>query len=324
MTPIEEKQISKFGAELSDTVKITLFETPHEKTNAVRLFCETLSQLVPKIRVTKEDGDPHGPPMIEIGNGIRYQGRPSGTELEPFLDALALNDSATHRFPESLQNRLDKLELPAVLTLYVAPQCKFCPEVVRKLLPLPQLNDNIILTIIDGTQFPELMQEHKIQAVPTLFLDDQFRWTGSVELDEIIDLMIDRDPGLLGAASLEMILKDGNAGQLAGMMLDEDKIFPAFYDVLSHPSWSTRLGAMVVMEELVSKRPELAQQVINPLWERFAKLSEQAKGDILYVFGEIGKPDAVPALESVLNGDHSADVKEAADDALSKIRRHNR
>ena len=131
--------------------------------------------------------------------------------------------------------------------------------------------------------------------------------------------MIDRDPGLLGAASLEMVLKDGNAAQLARMMLDGNKIFPAFYDVLTHQSWSTRLGAMVVMEELVSKRPELAKQVMNPLWERFAKLSEQTKGDILYVFGEIGSPDAVPALESVLDGDHSADVRESAEEALKKI-----
>ncbi len=320
MTPKEEKRIRQLNAELSDTVKIVLFETSHEKNSEIEKFCETLSRLVPRIRVKKEDGDPNGHPMIGIGNGLRYQGIPSGTELEPFLEALASNVSVTKSPPQTLQLRLNRLELPAILTLYVAPQCKFCPQVVRSLLPLPEINNNIKLIIIDGTQFPELMQEHNIQAVPTLLLEDQFRWTGSVELNEIIDLMIDRDPSLLGASSLEMILKDGHAARLARMMLDADKIFTAFYDVLTHQSWSTRLGAMVVMEELVSQRPQLAVRVINPLWERFSEVSEQVKGDILYVFGEIGSPDAVPALESVLNAEHSEDVREAAEEALRKIK----
>jgi HEAT repeat protein len=77
---------------------------------------------------------------------------------------------------------------------------------------------------------------------------------------------------------------------------------------------------MVVMEELIHESPELAMQVISPLWECFAEISEQARGDIVYIFGEIGRPEAAPALESVLEGKYSADVKEAAEEALSKIR----
>lgn len=320
MTPDEEKQIRKLNQKLSHSVKITLFETEHELTESVQRFCEKLSQLVPKIQVAKDNGVPQGAPMIGIGNGIRFQGIPSGNELEPFLEALSFRETGIHSTPESSKNRLGSIELPAVLTLYVAPQCIYCPQVTRQLLPLPEISNIIKLIVIDGTQFPKLMEEHKIQAVPTLFLDDQFRWTGTVNLDEIIELMIDRNPSLLGATSLEMILKDGNAAQLARMMLDEDKIFPAYYDVLTHHSWSTRLGAMVVMEELISESPELARQVISPLWERFTEISEQARGDILYIFGEIGIPEAVPALESVRDGEYSADVKEAAEEALSKIR----
>jgi glutaredoxin len=321
MTPSEEKRIRKLNDKISHPIKLTLFETEHKKNTEFIFFCEKLSQLVPQIQFVKAEGDPHSAPIIGIGNGIRYQAIPTGTELEPFLEALAFNDSSAINIPELLQKSLYDIEIPAVLKIYVAPQCKFCPEMVRQLIPLPEVNRNIKLMIIDCTQFPELMQQYKIQSVPTLFLDDHFRWTGSVNLEEIIGMMKDRHPSLLGAASQEMILKEGNAAQLAQMMLDENIIFPAFYDVLTHDKWSVRLGAMVVMEEIIGRQPELAAQAIKPLWERFFEVSDQVKGDILYVFGEIKKSQALSKLESVLSGEFGKEVKEAAEEALQKIKK---
>lgn len=323
MTPNEEKLIRRLNQKISHPVKLTLFETEHEKNTEYTMFCEKLSRLVPKIQFEKSDGEPQGAPMIGIGNGIRYQAIPTGTELEPFLEALAFDTFSEISIPDSLKNRVRRIKIPAVLKIYVAPQCKFCPQMVRQLLLLPKANQNIKLIIIDCTQFPELMPQYKIRSVPTLFLDDQLRWTGSVNLDELIGLMKDRDPGLLGPSSLEMILKEGNAARLARMMLDENRIFPAFYDVLTDDKWSVRLGAMVVMEEIISKHPDLATQTITPLWERFEAVSDQVKGDILYVFGKIGRPQVVPMLEFVLAGVFDKEVKEAADEALQQIREHD-
>ena len=321
MTPNEEKRIRKLKDKISHPLKLTLFETEHGKNTEFIFFCEKLSQLIPQIQYVKADGDPQSAPMIGIGNGIRYQAIPTGTELEPFLEALAFNDSSVINIPELLQKSLYDIEIPAVLKIYVAPQCKFCPEMVRQLIPLPEVNRNIKLMIIDCTQFPELMRQYKIQSVPTLFLDDHFRWTGSINLKELIAMMKDRDPSLLGAVSLEMILTEGNAAQLAQMMLAENIIFPAFYDVLTNDKWSVRLGAMVVMEEIIDQQPALAAQAIIPLWERFFEVSDQVKGDILHVFGEIGKSQALSMLETVLSGEFGEEVKEAAEEALEKIKK---
>ena len=321
MTPNEEKLIGKLNDKLSRPIKLMLFESKHEKNKEFVFFCEKLNQLVPQIQFVKAEGDSQGAPMIDIGNGIRYHAIPNGTELEPFLEALAFNDASAINIPELLQKSLCDIEIPAVLTIYVAPQCKFCPEMVRQLMPLPWLNRNIKLIIIDCTQFPELMQRYKIQSVPTLFLDDQFHWTGSVNLEELIGMMKDRDPSLLGAASQEMILKEGNAVQLAQMMLKENIIFPAFYDLLSNDKWSVRLGAMVVMEEIISQHPALAARAIKPLWERFFEVSDQVKGDILYIFGEIGESQALAKLKSVLSGEFGKEIKEAAEEAMQKIKK---
>jgi hypothetical protein len=190
---------------------------------------------------------------------------------------------------------------------------------VRRLITLPMTDENLQLTIIDGTLFPEMVQTRRIRAVPTILLDDQFRWTGSVPLQELIDTINTRDPVSLRPASLESIIKEGGAGRLAAMMLEAEKLFPAFYDLLTHNKWPIRLGAMVVMEEIAGKNPDLAAEALSPLWDRFHEASDQIQGDILYIFGEIGDPRSVSWLETVLSGNFDREVKEAAREAAAKI-----
>jgi len=98
------------------------------------------------------------------------------------------------------------------------------------------------------------------------------------------------------------------------------EIFPAFYEVLVHPKWPVRLGAMVVMKELIEKNLDLALQTLEPLRELFYNVDNRVKGDLLYVFGEMQQKEIMPWLETVINGDDDAEVKEAAREALAKLK----
>jgi HEAT repeat protein len=102
-------------------------------------------------------------------------------------------------------------------------------------------------------------------------------------------------------------------------MLASHEIFPAFYDLLIHDKWPVRLGAMVVIEEIAEKNPALAATAIAPLWEQFDHVSDQIKGDILYLFGEVGDAEAIPWVQGVIAGEYDVEVKEAAQEALDKI-----
>jgi hypothetical protein len=191
--------------------------------------------------------------------------------------------------------------------------------VVRQLIPLPLIDDQIQLIIIDGSRFPEVAEKHQIEAVPTLLLDEEFRWTGSVPLQEIIDTINNRDPASLGPASLENLLKEGQAGRLAAMMLDAGQIFPAFYELLVHPKWHIRLGAMVVMEEVVDQNSDMTAEIINRLWDEFSSLSDSVKGDVLYLFGVSRNRRTVAWLDEVLAGEYNEEVKEAAREAQEEL-----
>jgi glutaredoxin len=320
MTPHEKKQILALNETLSKEVQIGFIESDHVKSRSIRQFCNRLTQMVPKIIVKKEDGDTDEVPAIKVHNGLRYQAVPSGTEVAPFIDALNMLDSNTAHIDEATNARLAKVELPTRLMIYVSPQCKFCPQAVRQLLPLLSLNSNIRLTVIDATHFPELAEMENIRSVPTLILEDHFRWTGSFQINEIVDVMQNRDPSMLGPVSLEMMLKEGKAGELAAMMLEKVQIFPAFYEVLAHPKWPVRLGAMVVMEELIENNRDLATRMLEPLLERFNRVDNRVKGDLLYIFGKLKCTECVPQLQAILNGDYDSEVQEAAQEALDKIR----
>jgi len=187
------------------------------------------------------------------------------------------------------------------------------------LLPLPATSEHIHLSVLEGTLFPETAQQFGVQSAPTLLLDGQFRWTGSVPLSELLQMMSSRDPRDLGVESLESMLKEGNALLVAEMMLQKESIFPAFVDLLAHEKIFIRLGAMVVMETIADENTALAAQVIDPLWERFSQAPGQVQGDILHVLGESGGKSAIPKLETVLAGKFSDEVKEAAREVLEKI-----
>jgi len=318
-TDLEKKQLLKLNHTLSREIKISLADTGHPQSKMFQKFCDNLVQLVPKIRIAKEDGSPQQPPQILIGNGLRYQALPGGLEMPPFIEALTALDSGPLQITESIKSRLKKNNLPATLTVFMAPQCTYCPQVISQLIPLSMLEAGVQLIVIDGTLFSDAAQTHKIQSVPTILLDEQFRWTGAVPIDEIIDAICTRNPALLGATSLESIVKDGQASHLAAMMLEAQEIFPAFYDLLIHDKWPIRLGAMVVIEEIAGKNPGKALEAIGPLWARFEGVSDQVKGDILYLFGEIGDRRVIPWLTEVSAGEFDVEVKEAAKEALEKL-----
>ncbi len=319
-TPLEKKQILKLNGLLSQPLAIVFYHTQHKADVLFKDYCSALARLVPAIRVTVEQGAPDELPSILLTDRLRYQALPSGNELPPFLEALkAVGGSDWNGSQSMAVTRLAQNRLPASLSLYIAPSCTYCPQVVRRLLPLPLENKHLELTVMDGTLFPEPAADDGIQSVPTLLLDKQFRWTGSIPLNEVIEIINTREPASLGSSSLAAMIKEGQAQRLATMMLEDAKIFPAFYDLLTHKQWSLRLGAMVVLETIAAENGGLASEMLHPLRERFDEVSDQIKGDILYMFGEIGDPRATAWLQTVLSDNFDEEIKEAAEEALEKI-----
>jgi HEAT repeat protein len=104
------------------------------------------------------------------------------------------------------------------------------------------------------------------------------------------------------------------------MMRERGRVFPALFELLSHSEWPVRLGAMVAAEELAALDLGLAQTLTEQVWKRFDTAGDPARGDLLYLIGELGCEEDIRRMGLSVGGDVSADVREAAEEAIEKIK----
>jgi hypothetical protein len=319
----EERKLILFNSQLRQDIRMHLVRTQHEASRNIEEFCARLQKAAPKIHIVHEKEDSDVPSELRIHSRIRYRSIPLGHEQDPFLKALEW--IFIDQVPPLLAvpSLLKELTLPADLKLYISEHCPFCPAVVEMLIPLALASDKVRLTVTDAGLFTEEARRDRVQSVPTLVLDSQFRWTGTVKIQEVLEAMIHRDPSRLEAETLMNIIADGNAGLLSDMMLEKDLLFPAMVDLLVHSRWPVRLGAMVAMETIATEKPALAQKMVPLLWDRFGAVDDKVKGDILYLVGEIDTGSSIARIRNVLSGaDYDAEIIEAAEEALEKQKRY--
>lgn len=316
----EKAQIREWGRGLDGDIIFRFAATSHSMDEKFKAFVDQVTDLTPRVRA-KKDGDVSvSLPTLFIGSHVAYQALPLDRELAPFLAALGDGTAFADRIAPDVRQRLAQLRAPALLKVYITPHCPFCPATVSILLGLAACSDQVRVTVIDGELFLDAAEKDRISAAPTVILDDQFRWTGSVDAGELVTLMLDRDPASLGADALRGMIEDGDAEGVARMMAERKKIFPSFIELLIHPRWSVRLGAMVSFETLVEDDPGLAGGVVEPLLAVFADVDDMIKGDLIHVLGESGNQAALPFLATVAGGDYDEEVQSAADEAIEKLK----
>ena len=318
----DQKRIEDWNDGIAHQFSTRLVLTRDRRSKSFKSFFERFSALSPNMSLYMDEVE-EGLPYVQIRSSFRYQALPENEELTAFLEMLTYFNNGEKTKVKNSRNK-DKSYpfLPAALTLFVTNNCPFCPSMVRRIFPLADFAPDITIDIVDGMLFTEKAAEYGIQSVPTLVLDNDFRWNGMVNVDEILEIIASRDPSKLGTPSLENLLQGGNAGRLSEMMLNHQKIFPAFVDLLTHEKWPTRLGAMVVIEEIIEKDIFLAERIVDLLEEDFSSLSDQIKGDMIYLFGQMASQKALPIVMATINESQDAEIQEIAQEALEKI--HNK
>ena len=319
MTPPEEERFRRFNDTLINPIWLSLHLTADPRSNEIERFAAELARMAPRIRWTPDGAYAGDLPGLWIGPRMLYRGVPAGGEIDPFLQALSHLDSVPATVALEVKNRLDGLHPPVDLHVYVAPACHHCPGVLAQLVPLAFGLHAVHLTVIDTTMFPEQAQRESVRSVPTIVLDRQFRWTGAFPMSEFVDAVTRRDPALLGKDTLERMILDGGAYELAAMMNAAGKVFPSLYRIVIDPNLNVRLAAMVTFEDLIERNRPLAAEAVGPLLKCFPSAIDTVKGDLLYLLGQIGSETALPLMRAVEEGLYPEEVKEAAREAMEKI-----
>ncbi len=170
-----------------------------------------------------------------------------------------------------------------------------------------------------------MTDEAKVRSAPTVILDGEFRWAGQIRLEELVDTLISRDAAQLDQQALVGMLREGNATQLAQMMLRRRQIFPAFMPLLGHAEWSVRMGAMVTLEEIADQEPQVAQQAIGSVREFLDSAPESVRGDVIYLLGRLGDVGSVERLRQMLTKETNEELRDVLAEALDALgSRHQR
>lgn len=320
MTPEDRQIIKAWGQSQTDDIQITLAARKDDTSLVLSDFCDQLVHCAPHIAVQRKRPEKDDDlPAIILSSRVRYHAAPSGPELPPFVSFLAGEGEPCGLSGERCKG-LATADMPALFQVFIAPSCPFCPETVRRLLSLSNWAPGVRLSIIDAALFQEVASRHGVKSVPSVILDGQFRWTGDVDLSELSDLMLNRDPAQLSAASLLGVIEDGKSSQVVDMMIGAGKLFPAVFELLMDEKWPVRLGAMVTLESIAERDPGLAAAAVGALLDRLPGAPDAIQGDILYLVGEMGGAAILSKLASYRASGGSDAVKEAAADAMLSIR----
>ncbi|MFP3928908.1 MAG: hypothetical protein ACLFUP_08390 [Desulfobacteraceae bacterium] len=305
-------------------IELRLIKGGDKRSLRIEAFLKELVSLAPALSITEENVRPGALPGFRLQGSWMYHAVPEGRELTPFLELIERIASGDPGVKGPLRKTLEAASAPSNVDLYVAVQCPNCPEVVRRISPFPMVNPAIKVRITDAVLFPGAAEEKSIRAVPTVLCGRGFRFTGQVGSEEVAKALLQGDVGAPGPDSLSRMIKAGDAQGLAAMMLERKAVFPGLVDLLAGEELSLRLGAMVAMEELGEKDPDLAGEALEALWERLPESGHAAKGDIVYLIGRLGGHAWVPRLKSLLEQEHHQELREALEEALDVLHAHSR
>jgi hypothetical protein len=314
----DRRRIHAWAGTLEGPVDLVCRLTGHPRDQDLETFARNFVKEVPTVnlKLGKAEG---GLPHLLVAGGVKVSALPLDRELDPFL--AGLSPPGVGQGPgESVRAALEGLEVPAELTLYIAGECPHCPAMVRSLISLAGISGNIRLGIVDAALFEAEAAADRVLSVPCLILDREYRWTGVIGVGEVAAVVKDRDPALLGSESFRLILEEGRASWIVDRMIGRDRLFPGFIRLLTHPLWSVRLGAMVVVEGLAAENPALAATLVAPLWEAFETVDPTIRGDILYALGEAGDAGSCHRLSELADGLPGGELRDAALEALESIR----
>ena len=118
--------------------------------------------------------------------GLTFAGIPMGHEFTSLVLALLQVGGHPPKVEADVIEQIKGIRGEFRFETYISLSCHNCPEVVQALNLMAVLNPNITHVMIDGALYQKEVDERRIMAVPTIYLNGQEFGQGRMELGEII------------------------------------------------------------------------------------------------------------------------------------------
>jgi alkyl hydroperoxide reductase subunit F len=118
--------------------------------------------------------------------GVRFAGIPMGHEFTSLVLALLQVGGHPSKAAQETIEQVQNLDGDYEFESYFSLSCQNCPDVVQALNLMAVLNPRIRHTAIDGALFQAEVEERKVMAVPSVFLNGEPFASGRMELEQIV------------------------------------------------------------------------------------------------------------------------------------------
>jgi len=128
--------------------------------------------------------------LDHLGNnhGVKFNGIPAGHEINSFIPALLDMGQAHHDdVPEDYLKRIQAIDKPVNIKVFVTLSCPHCPGAVQKAHKLAMLNPNVEGEMVEAQTFVELSNRFNVSSVPKIVINDSIELVGNQPLDVILE-----------------------------------------------------------------------------------------------------------------------------------------
>ncbi|WP_430883139.1 protein disulfide oxidoreductase [Fusibacter sp. JL216-2] len=201
------EQLKGILNQMKDQVNVALFTTTEtcETCEDTKAFMEEVSNVSDKVVLNQYDiienkdmADKLGisltPSIVLLDkdhkdNGIRFNGIPAGHEINSFITGLIEVSGAGEELPEDFRARLDKVDKPVHIKVFVTLGCPHCPGAVSKAHKLALENENITAEMIESQTFFSEAEKYDVSGVPKIIINEDHDIVGNQPIESFMEVI---------------------------------------------------------------------------------------------------------------------------------------
>lgn len=200
--------INEFEKNLKEEVKLYIFTVNDpscqycKETVDIAKELASLSDLISvenydlNSDIAKKLGIEHAPTTVvtdgnQYGSRIRYVGIPAGYEFSSLVEDIISVSKRAVKFDNKVKEKLDEIDKPIRIQVFVTPTCPYCPKAVRVAHKFAQYNENITGEMIEAIEFPDWADKFGVSSVPHIVINEDVQFIGAYPEENFIDFVME-------------------------------------------------------------------------------------------------------------------------------------
>lgn len=161
------------------------------KSAELAQMLDEIAALSDKVTHRRADDDERRPSFAVARPGsdisVRFAGIPLGHEFSSLVLALVQVGGNPIKEDEETIEAVQNLEGDYEFVTYMSLSCQNCPTVVQALNAMAVLNPRIKHTAVEGSLFQDEIEERRILAVPTIYLNGEEWGSGRTDMKQFVE-----------------------------------------------------------------------------------------------------------------------------------------